>query len=130
MGTMVKCYLCDKEVYKSLVAIKRSIYKKYFCSSKCGNIWLAKQYSESNHPNWKTGEFSYKAMMKRKSLFPTCVLCIKNDPRILAVHHIDKNRQNNKQSNLAWLCYNCHFLVHHYSNESKRFLKTIKNANH
>jgi predicted HNH restriction endonuclease len=52
-------------------------------------------------------------------------LCGKDDKRIIAVHHIDKNRSNNKLKNLAWLCYNCHFLVHHYSEIREKFLLKI-----
>lgn len=128
MGVMVKCYLCSKEVYKSRQAMSRSMNKKYFCSKKCSNIWLGKQHSESNHPNWITGGFSYKAMMKRRSSNPSCVICGKTDTRILAIHHTNKNRQNNNPVNLAWLCHNCHFLVHHHAEEYKKFLSLINNA--
>jgi predicted HNH restriction endonuclease len=32
--------------------------------------------------------------------------------RVLAVRHIDQNHKNNNVENLAWLCHNCHHLVH------------------
>jgi len=38
----------------------------------------------------------------------------------LIVHHIDKNRNNNGIENLIWLCQNCHYLVHHYTDDRKR----------
>jgi len=43
--------------------------------------------------------------------------------KVIIVHHIDKNRKNNKLSNLAWLCRNCHFLVHHHEEENLKFLE-------
>jgi predicted HNH restriction endonuclease len=39
---------------------------------------------------------------------------------VLAVHHVDQNRTNNKVTNLAWLCHNCHHLVHRYPIERKK----------
>jgi predicted HNH restriction endonuclease len=46
-----------------------------------------------------------------------CVLCKVSDKRILAVHHKDNNRKNNKVENLVWLCHNCHILVHHFGED-------------
>lgn len=57
----------------------------------------------------------------RQSIPKICRLCKTKDIRVLAVHHIDKNRKNNKISNLAWLCHNCHLLVHHYDAERNKF---------
>lgn len=54
-----------------------------------------------------------------------CAKCKSTDKRILAVHHKDRNRQNNTVSNLVWLCHNCHFLVHHYKSEAGKFLVPI-----
>jgi hypothetical protein len=52
-------------------------------------------------------------------------LCSTKDERVLAVHHIDHNRLNNKLDNLAWLCHNCHHLVHHDNVEKHRFLEKL-----
>jgi 5-methylcytosine-specific restriction endonuclease McrA len=41
-----------------------------------------------------------------------CQKCGNTDLRVLLVHHIDKNRNNNNPENLQILCYNCHILVH------------------
>ena len=68
---------------------------------------------------------SYKEILKRNSQIRKCSLCAKDDKRILIVHHIDKNRKNNRVSNLSWLCMNCHFLVHHYTEVEKVFLNKI-----
>jgi predicted HNH restriction endonuclease len=46
------------------------------------------------------------------------------------VHHIDKDRTNNTLKNLAWLCHNCHYLVHHDKLEMQRFLKSLKPQRH
>ncbi len=44
----------------------------------------------------------------------------------MAVHHIDEDHNNNELGNLAWLCHNCHHLVHHDNVERQRFLALIK----
>lgn len=54
-----------------------------------------------------------------------CTLCKTEDKRVLATHHIDRNRLNNSVNNLAWLCHNCHFLVHHDNVETQRFADII-----
>ncbi|KKU70087.1 MAG: HNH endonuclease [Parcubacteria group bacterium GW2011_GWA2_47_21] len=123
-GSFVRCLQCSKKVYKSLNNLKRSKSKKHFCSVLCSNIWHGKEFSREKHPNWKGGEFSYKDALKRHDVLKQCVLCGKSDQRILAVHHVDRNRKNNKLENLMWLCHNCHFLVHHYKREGLKIMKS------
>jgi predicted HNH restriction endonuclease len=43
--------------------------------------------------------------------------------KVLAVHHLDHDRNNNNVSNLVWLCFNCHFLVHNDKDFEKKFTK-------
>lgn len=62
-------------------------------------------------------------MLGRNKIPKICTLCKTEDSRILAVHHIDKNRRNNDLKNLIWLCHNCHFLVHHYDVEREKIGK-------
>ncbi len=79
-------------------------------------IWKNKNsLSGENHPNWVNGEFSGRRSLERSKRQVICVLCSNNDKRLLAVHHKDRNRQNNKLKNLIWLCHNCHHLVHRYN---------------
>ncbi|MFA6464049.1 MAG: HNH endonuclease [Candidatus Paceibacterota bacterium] len=125
-GKFAKCDVCKKKIYKSLKDLKRSINKKYFCSRECHLKLLSSIQFGKKHVNWKCGEFTYKNILKKSNVDRVCVLCAKDDERILLVHHIDKNRKNNKISNLSWLCYNCHFLVHHYVNIDKEFKDLVK----
>jgi hypothetical protein len=128
-GVMVACYLCKKEAYKTRKSLERSKNKIFFCGIGCSNKWHGEEYSRDKHPNWKTGEYSYKLILKRLTTIQKCALCETSNHKILLVHHVDQNRRNNNPSNLSWLCYNCHFLVHHYKKEKERFLKKI-NADH
>jgi hypothetical protein len=125
-GKHVMCFICKKEVYRKLQALKRSKSQKYFCSKSCQTIWRNQEFVGSKHANWKHGKASYKSVLSRHHIPQKCVLCKTVDSRVLAVHHIDENHYNNNLSNLSWLCHNCHHLVHHDSVEKQKFLNIVK----
>lgn len=125
-GYIVNCHICNKEVYKSGKALRHSKSKKYFCGKSCQTKWRNSHvYIGNRHPNWKNGRFSYKTVLRRHKIPGVCRLCRTKDIRILATHHIDKNHLNDKLGNLAWLCHNCHYLVHHDKQEEKKFMETL-----
>lgn len=119
-GKVIPCHWCSKKVYKSRKYIWNTGY--LFCSKKCSLAYLASSHLQENHPNWTGGKHSYRTNLKRLAMKASCELCAVLDIEILVVHHIDCNRNNNQISNLAWLCHNCHFLVHHHENEKQRWL--------
>jgi len=121
-GKIVKCSICRRKIYKSLKAIHKTKSGKLFCSFACSVVWRNSRFYGNSHPNWKHGEYSYKNTMKRSGVPKICILCGTKNKKVIIVHHIDKNRKNNKLKNLSWLCRNCHFLVHHYSEENDRLL--------
>lgn len=120
-GKLVACNICGIQTYKNPLQIIRSKSKKYFCSKSCQTIWRNKYFSGSKHIFWKDGSSTYRDKMVREKRTPVCILCKTKDIRVLAVHHIDKNRGNNSIDNLEWLCHNCHYLVHFYERERKKF---------
>jgi hypothetical protein len=122
-GNTFQCQSCGKKIYKSLKDQSRSKSGNFFCNKSCQAHWRNRLFSGSRHNNWKNGEHSYRESLKRANIKQQCVKCRTSDDRILAVHHKDKNRQNNDLSNLIWLCHNCHFLVHHYSDEAIGFIQ-------
>jgi len=121
-GKVVKCFTCKKEIYKQKKALDRSKSGKFFCGRSCQTKWRNSEFSGVKHKNWKDGLYSYRSVLVRHKVPKICNLCKTKDSRVLAVHHIDKNRKNNKVNNLAWLCHNCHFLVHHYDEENEKFM--------
>ena len=123
-GKVVNCHWCGKKAYKQFHDLSGKT-QRFFCTKKCGLDWLNSTQRGIKHPNWTTGEFSYKGVLLRHNVLQKCALCGLRDKRVLAVHHIDKNRKNNRVSNLAWLCHDCHFLVHHYPEEQARFFSNI-----
>ena len=125
-GKTVNCHICSLEVYRSPKSLKDSKSQNFFCGKRCQTIWRNKEmYTQEEHPNWKGGESSYRRLMNSSDKIKKCVLCKTTDFRILVVHHIDKDRKNNKLSNLEWLCHNCHYLVHHFEDERKKFILNI-----
>ena len=124
-GTIVTCHICQKETYKTPKALKGSKSGKFFCTKSCQTIWRNTEFMETIHPNWKGGRSTYRRLMLNSDIVKKCTLCGVSDIRILAVHHIDEDRSNNTLENFAWLCHNCHHLVHRYPDEHKKFMAVI-----
>lgn len=124
-GNEMPCHICGRITYKQEKDLKRSKSGLYFCSKSCQTKWRNQLYTGEKHTNYTTGLYSYRSVLNRNKIPKICKLCQNADIRVLAVHHIDKNRENNKLKNLAWLCHNCHFLVHHDERERKKFMAAI-----
>lgn len=125
-GSMVECFICRKEVYKQKKALLKSQSGKQFCSKSCQTVWRNSiVYIGASHPNWKGGKSAYRSIMHRKHGAKACARCNTKDIRVLVVHHIDRNRNNNSVDNLIWLCHNCHFLIHRHTEENQKFMASI-----
>ena len=75
--------------------------------------WRNEFQQGSNHPNWVDGEHTdHAALLIKVGVKPFCKQCNCKDRRVLLVHHKDGNRHNNDITNLIFLCYNCHYLIH------------------
>ncbi len=122
-GKNFSCFICDKIVYRSIKGQRTSKSGNFFCSKSCQTIWRnSVLYSGKNHPNWVDGKSSYRDKMLRSNNEQVCNRCATDDVRILAVHHMDRNRNNNELANLIWMCHNCHYLVHNFPQEAKNFI--------
>lgn len=121
-GKIIVCNQCGKNAYKNNSTLRRSDSNMFFCNKSCQTIWRNKLYTKEKHANWTTGKSSYRSILLRENRPLICEKCANKDSRILAVHHKDKNRDNNNSNNLLWLCHNCHYLVHHYLEESIGFI--------
>jgi 5-methylcytosine-specific restriction endonuclease McrA len=124
-GTVVVCTICGKESYKQKKALERSKSGKFFCGKSCQTIWRNSEFIQEKHPNWINGRNAYQSVMRRSGAPKLCTLCKIVDIRVLAVHHLDEDRTNNKIENLVWLCHNCHHLVHRYPGEQEKLMATI-----
>ena len=124
-GKDIPCFICGKVVYHPKGRIEQSKSKKYFCSKSCQTTWRNTYFVGEKHANYRDGRATYKSILTRTGVLAICKLCQNRDKRVLAIHHLDKNRNNNKVENLVWLCHNCHHLVHHYINEAKGVMVPI-----
>jgi hypothetical protein len=126
-GRVIECGICKKEVYRTSKLLEKSKSGKSFCGKSCQTIWRNKVFSGSRHKMWKGGFSMYRDILIKNSQKIECLLCKERDIRVLAVHHIDKNIQNNEINNLSWLCHNCHYLVHNHEGEKLKFELLLKN---
>ncbi len=112
-GKTTPCFICSKQVYKSPKELRSSKSQRFFCSKSCQTTWRNRLYKGSRHPLWRGGKsVDYRNILLQSGKVPICQICNTNDERVLCVHHLDENRENNQVTNLAWLSYNCHHLVH------------------
>jgi len=122
----MSCTICGKNVYRSPKAISRSISGLFFCSKSCQTIWRNNIYKEENHANWVNGESAYRNILARSGKAVICSLCGISDKRVLSAHHKDHQRINNRVNNLVWLCFNCHYLVHHDRDLDQKVRKLLQ----
>lgn len=120
-GELLTCFVCKKEIYKTVTQIARSKSRTYFCSKSCQAIWRNKEFSGDRHKLWKGGGSTYRNILTKKSNMLICAVCKIKDTRVLAAHHIDENHKNNSPENLMWLCHNCHHLTHRFPESLKRY---------
>lgn len=126
-GRQVACDTCGAFVYRGLKQIRHSKSEKYFCSKSCQAIWRNHHYVGNKHRLWKGGRsVHYRKILMNSHTKPICLLCDTKDKRIIVVHHIDEDRSNNSLANLAWLCRNCHHLVHYDTLEKQRLTKLLR----
>jgi hypothetical protein len=80
-------------------------HKRKYCSKKCVN--------KASKEIWKPDFTTVRKQMLRRGMLVSCQRCgFSNEPKILGVHHKDRNRDNNAVENLEVLCPNCHSIEH------------------
>ena len=79
--------------------------KRKFCSKACIN--------KAKKENWAPTFSTVRKTMVSRQMLLECERCGYNtEPKILGVHHKDRNRHNNALENLEVLCPICHSLEH------------------
>ena len=124
-GKFLNCSVCNKQIYRSPSKINHSKSKQFFCSKSCQIKWRNSSSIGSKHPNWINGINTYRNILLRTGKVRSCICCKLEDTRLLSVHHVDHDRSNNDISNLVWICFNCHYLVHHDKNFENNFRKLL-----
>lgn len=104
----VTCAQCGKKFYKKPSRAGKS--KSDYCSIPCKN-----EGSRKSGPGISSGKMK---VVRRKTLAglerQECFLCgYHRYPKILVVHHVNGDRSDNSESNLAVICPNCHAYLHY-----------------
>ena len=68
---------------------------------------------ETNIKSYRLPQTYYLRAFKRiiHQFFVICEECKKR--KAFQIHHIDKNKRNNEEDNLLFLCHICHHNIHH-----------------
>jgi 5-methylcytosine-specific restriction endonuclease McrA len=123
---LCKCATCGAEVWRTKSQYNRSQTGNIFCSRSCATKLNNKLFkSGENHPNFKGTDYRTLAL----NTYPHyCSVCGYNeDERLLEVHHIDENHNNNDINNLILLCPMCHrkITLHYYKLVDRNKLELI-----
>lgn len=134
-----KCMTCGKMYIKNIVSTKSDLYCSLSCIQRhpcllCGKIITGRVSFQSTKKfcSKSCASFMNKTMKSKLSYMTNgfaqslkihgkvlCNRCKIEDIKVLVVHHIDRNRNNNKLENLETLCANCHHKIH-WGNGDKR----------
>ena len=74
------------------------------CSYSCSNTFFR---SGENNPNWKEEQYRSTCFLHHEK---KCVICGEN--KIVTVHHMNENRNDNRPENLVPLCPTHHQYFH------------------
>ena len=96
------CPVCNKEFQTQ----ENHPKEKQTCSYSCSNTYFR---SGENNPNYNHANTNYRYICFKHHK-KECVVC--KEQNIVAVHHYDKNHNNNEISNLVPLCPTHHLYVH------------------
>ena len=96
--TIIKqCSVCDS-------VIKNYKTSKGTCSRACANTFFK---SGENNGNWKGSQYTTLCFTKHKK---ECIICGEN--KIVAVHHMNEDHEDNRIENLIPLCPTHHQYMH------------------
>jgi hypothetical protein len=98
------CPVCNT-VFQARKGHKR---QKVTCSRSCSNTYFR---SGENNPNWKSekSEWGYRKVCFSKWK-KQCIIC--GFDKVVEVHHLDENHNNDSENNLVPLCPNHHKMIH------------------
>lgn len=91
---------------QKICPVCKKLYSKkgVTCSHGCANIYFR---SGENNPNWREDSYRSTCFLYHKK---ECVVC--KESKIVEVHHLDEDRENNKPENLIPLCPTHHQYFH------------------
>lgn len=125
------CAYCGQEIVRSKSKAENSRSGLYFCCREHKDLAQRIESGEKFdiirpiHYGSDYGDYRLRAF---KNYEHKCACCGWNeDTRILEVHHIDSNRENNEIDNLIILCPTCHrkITLHYYQLIDRKKLQPL-----
>lgn len=110
------CPVCGK-VFETQ---KNHPREKTVCSRACSNTYFRSGENNGNYKNGGCGDKVYRTICFSKKE-KKCVVC--GFDKIIEVHHLDGDNNNNKVSNLIPLCPNHHKMIH--TNKYKKEIEEL-----
>lgn len=109
-----KCATCKSPLTRKPSDLLKSKSKLYFCNRLCKEEAQKIGGIEEIHPSHygKTLTKYRLVCFRNNGLKKVCNRCGFDNELAICVHHIDRNRSNNKIENLEVLCANCHAIEH------------------
>jgi hypothetical protein len=103
------CEECGKEFEKSKSRLKSSSH--HFCSRACKDKAQRLDGISDMHPSHYGSGNNYRSLALREYIHKCEVCGYNRDVRMLQVHHVDGDRENNDIANLVVMCPNCHYSI-------------------
>ena len=94
------CKCCGKQFIWEGRQYTKAFEKAKFCSRSCAN----------NRQSWWNENATHYRTIALHHWKEECAIC--GFDKVVAIHHIDENKQNNNPHNLIPLCPNHHEMVH------------------
>lgn len=116
------CAMCKTDFYITNKRRNSSKSGLFFCSRKCKNTAQRLNSGVRCLPDhYGKGNSCRSYRQKAFAHYPNqCNKCgWDRYPKILEVHHMDRNRENNKLENLEILCATCHEETHYLAKDGK-----------
>lgn len=108
----VPCVVCGKAILAG--------QNKKTCSRACANAHRAGMKYEHNRPHDKVKRYQLLKGRLLELRGIKCERCNYSKAEILQIHHKNRNRDDNRLSNLELICPNCHYEEHHLSRKVKK----------
>lgn len=101
----IACLVCSKPILAGL--------NKKTCSRECSNKNRTGIQYRGSRLHDKVITIRQIKMQLLSARGEKCERCSYNKPQVLQVHHKNRNRKENKLTNLELICPNCHYEEHY-----------------
>ena len=112
-GVIVNCSYCNVSFYKTKFKISQSKSGLFFCSREHKDLAQKMGGIKEIQPNHYGSSLKDYRKIAFASQARICSRCGFSNPAAIIVHHKERNRDNNDESNLEILCCNCHAIEHY-----------------